>query len=88
MKVFITKHLKAILLLGLLVFILINLVLGNYSGMHDGFTKLGFPFTFMQDTGGKCLDCNDVKWFSIFYLIIDFLVSLLLSLLLIKLFKR
>lgn len=55
--------------------------MSDYSGISDGLTRIGFPIVFMQDTGGKCIDCQNLKWFNLFYLLTDVVFSFLMSLL-------
>lgn len=75
------KHLnvKWVLILSLILFVIFTLLLSDFSGIHDGLTRIGFPLVFMQDTGGKCVDCNSLKWFNIYYLIGDVFLCLLSS---------
>jgi|GEM_PF-7060403 len=44
-------------------FFCLNILLGDFSGINDGITRIGFPFVFFQDTGGKCENCENLKWF-------------------------
>lgn len=76
------------LVIGVAIFLISNLIFSDYSGMHDGLTRIGFPFVFLQDTGGKCGDCESIKWFKVIYLFVDVLLSLLLAMVLLLGFKR
>ncbi len=82
------KYLRLTLIVGMAIFIISNLIFSGYSGMYDGLTKVGFPFVFLQDTGGKCYDCKSIKWFKVIYLLIDLLFSLVLARILVLVFKR
>lgn len=50
---------------------MLTILSSSFSGMSDGLTRIGFPLVFMQDTGGKCIDCSTIKWFKWGYLIVD-----------------
>ena len=80
------KHLnmKFALILSLMLFVIFTLLLSDFSGMHDGLTRIGFPLVFMQDTGGKCVDCQSLKWFNIYCLIGNVLLCLLSSVIMLK----
>lgn len=78
---------KKSLVLSALLFLLITFITGTFEGAHDGLTRLGFPIVFLQDTNGKCFDCDSIKWLKWTYLILDLLFSYLLAILLIKLYQ-
>lgn len=82
------KYLRLTLIIGITLFFVSNLVFSDYSGVHDGLTRIGFPFVFLQDTGGKCYDCESIRWFKWGYLLIDVLLSLILALMFVLIFKR
>ena len=44
-----------------------------------GVARIGFPLVFMQDTEGKCVNCQSWKWFNIHWLIADLFFWLLNS---------
>lgn len=77
---FIKINIKWIIILFLGIFAILTIFLSDFSGMSDGLTRVGFPVVFMQDTGGKCIDCQEVKWFNLFYLVVDLVFSFLMSL--------
>lgn len=77
---FIKINIKWITILFVSIFAVLTIFLSDFSGMSDGLTRVGFPIVFMQDTGGKCVDCQDVKWFNLFYLVVDLVFSFLMSL--------
>ncbi len=74
-----SNHIKRIVILFFVLFICFNIFLGEFNAVSDGFTRIGFPFVFLQDTDGKCEDCESLKWFNLFYLIVDIIICLLLS---------
>jgi hypothetical protein len=76
----IEKNIKWIIILFVSTFAVLTIFLSDFSGMSDGFTRVGFPIVFMEDTGGKCIDCQDIKWFNLFYLVLDLLFFFLISL--------
>jgi hypothetical protein len=82
------KYLKLMLILGITTFIISNLLFSDYSGAHDGLTRIGFPFVYLQDTGGKCYDCESIKWFKAIYLLLDLLLFLMLAMILILVLQR
>jgi hypothetical protein len=71
----------------LCIFIILTVLLSDYSGVSDGLTKIGFPFVFMQDTGGKCNDCSALKLFNWWYLVTDMLFSFGLYLVLVTIHR-
>ncbi len=73
------KSIKVVVIVFCALFFCLNIVLADFSGSHDGITKIGFPFVFYQDTDGKCEHCENLKLFNIIYLIVDVLVCLLLG---------
>lgn len=77
---FVKINIKWIIILFLGIFAILTIFLSDFSGMSDGLTRVGFPVVFMQDTGGKCIDCQEVKWFNLFYLVVDLVFSFLMSL--------
>lgn len=77
-------NLKRMLILSLILFVGSTLLVSDFSGMHDGLTRIGFPFVFMQDTGGKCVNCQDLKWFSFSYLIGNIFLCILSSILMLR----
>lgn len=77
---FIKINIKWVIILFLGIFAILTIFLSDFSGMSDGLTRVGFPVVFMQDTGGKCIDCQQVKWFNLFYLVVDLVFSFLMSL--------
>lgn len=77
---FIKINIKWIIILFVGMFAILTIFLSDFSGMSDGLTRVGFPVVFMQDTGGKCIDCQEVKWFNLFYLVVDLVFSFLMSL--------
>lgn len=77
---FIKINIKWIMLLFVGIFVILTIFLSDFSGMSDGLTRVGFPVVFMQDTGGKCIDCQDVKWFNLCYFVVDLVFSFLMSL--------
>lgn len=77
---------RNILFLSLLLFVIISIVTLDLSGMSDGLTQIGFPLVFMQDTGGKCTDCNALKWFNLGHLFIDIILVILVSIGLLKVY--
>gem|GEM_PF-4546910 len=82
------KYLRLTLIVGLVLFVISNLIFSDYSGVHDGLTCIGFPFVYLQDTGGKCYDCESIKWFKVIYLLLDLLLFLILAMMLVLVFKR
>ncbi len=84
----IIKYLKLALIIGITMFLIANLVFSDYSGVHDGLTRIGFPFVYLQDTGGKCYDCASIKWFKFIYLLIDLLLFLISAMMLVLVLKR
>jgi len=85
---FIKINIKWIVILFMGIFAILTIFLSDYSGMSDGFTRIGFPIVFMQDTGGKCDNCDEIKWFNFVYLSLDLLFSFLMSLLIVFLFLK
>ncbi|MCS3556892.1 MULTISPECIES: hypothetical protein [unclassified Sphingobacterium] len=69
-------------------FFCLNILLGDFSGINDGITRIGFPFVFFQDTGGKCENCENLKWFNIIYLLIDVILCLILAIFMVMGVKR
>lgn len=82
------KTLKWIVILSCALFFCLNIILGDFSGRSDGFTRMGFPFIFYQDTEGKCDDCENLKWFKIIYFFIDLIFCLLLASIMVIISKR
>lgn len=85
---FIKPNIKSILVVAVVLFVVLTMFFSEFNGATDGLDRIGFPLVFMQDTGGKCVDCQSVKWFNVFCLIADLLISLLLGLLLVKVVSR
>ncbi len=77
---FVKINIKWIIILFVGIFAILTIFLSDFSGMSDGLTRVGFPIVFMQDTGGKCIDCQNVKWFNFFYLGVNLVFSFLMSL--------
>lgn len=85
---FIKAHIKLIVWIFLPLWIASTIIFGDFSGMSDGLTKLGFPLVFLQDTGGKCHDCDAVKWFKLSHMLIDMVLHLAFAVIVIRLIKR
>lgn len=77
-----------IIILFFSLFLCLNVFLGDFESMSDGFTRLGFPFVFLQSTGGKCEDCGSLNWFSWFHLIADVVICLALAIAIVAAVKR
>ena len=76
------------MLLSVLLFVVISIATIDLSGMSDGFTQVGFPLVFMQDTGGKCTDCSTLKWFKWRYLLIDLVFACILLIILLRIYLK
>ncbi|WP_437922100.1 hypothetical protein [Sphingobacterium sp. LRF_L2] len=87
-KIFCRNHIKWIIVLFFGLFLWLNIFLGEFNGVSDGLTRIGFPLVFLQDTGGKCEDCESLKWFNLLYLIVDIVICLLLSAIILTGVKR
>lgn len=85
---FTKSDLKWTSVLSVIIFSALTLFFSDFSGISDGITRIGFPLVFMQDTGGKCIDCQNIKWFKIFYLFADLLLSCLIALVFVKFFSK
>lgn len=85
---FVKTNIKWVIILFLCIFSILTIFLSDFSGISDGLTRVGFPIVFMQDTGGKCINCQDVKWFNLVYLVVDLIFSFLMSLLIVSLCIR
>lgn len=81
---FTKSNVKWIVALCAIIFTVLTLLFSDFSGISDGFTRIGFPLVFMQETGGKCIDCANIKWFKIFYLFVDLLLSFVIAFFLVK----
>ncbi|MNJ98955.1 hypothetical protein D3C87_167260 [compost metagenome] len=81
-------NVKWIVALCVIVFTVLTLLFSDYGGISDGLTRIGFPLVFMQETGGKCIDCRSIKWFNTFYLFVDLLLSLIIAFFLVKVSTR
>lgn len=75
------------LTLSILLFLSTTLMMSTFYGVHDGLTRIGFPIVFLQDTSGKCFDCDLIKWFRLSYLLVDLAFFFLLTTVLIKLYR-
>lgn len=76
---FTKSNVKWIVVLFTVIFTIQTLLFSDFNGVNDGLTRIGFPLVFMQDTGGKCIDCQNIRWFKTFYFFVDILLSLIMA---------
>jgi hypothetical protein len=82
------SNVRCTFVLAVIIFAILTLLLSDFNGISDGFTRIGFPLVFMQNTGGKCINCQDVKWFKVIYLFADLLFSLIIAFFLVRIFAK
>lgn len=68
------KEVKQFIIIFTSLFFSTSIVFGTFEGDQDGKTLIGFPFIFSSDTGGKCYDCEEIKWFKPWFLVLDALI--------------
>ncbi len=79
--------LKYTAILSLILFFVLTITFGVFDGKSDGFTRIGIPIVFIQDTGGKYIDRHAVIWFKLHYLLLDIIIFIGVSFLIIKSYK-
>ncbi len=65
---------KYIIVLSVVVFLIACILFGEFNAKSDGFTKVGFPFTFYIGFAGKCIDCDFETGFDLIKFILDLIV--------------
>lgn len=88
MVLFVKTNIKWLLILFVGIFAILTVFFSEFNGMTDGLDRVGFPIVFLQDTGGKCIDCEKLKWFNLLYLLGDLAFSFLISLFIVFLCLR
>ncbi|MCW3465989.1 hypothetical protein [Chitinophaga nivalis] len=75
--------------ISVICFVVLTLLFSSFEGGHNGYTKIGFPFTFYLSTGSKATDPETVvSPFNYRHLIWDIAVFIIFTWLMVLLLKR